>query len=110
MYQDLVIFQKTYDLALWIYPKINKFPKQQRFVLGQRLENTVVRIIELVLESNSPDYNKSYSLRKIDTELDKLRIFVRLSKDLNFLSTKSYLFVAEKINEIGKLLGGLKKL
>lgn len=110
MYKDLLIFQKVYDLALWMYPQINKFPKQQRFVLGQRIETTFVRIIELIIESTSPNYNRNYSLRKIDTELDKLRIFVRLSRDLNFLSVKNYLSASDKINEIGKLLGGLKKL
>jgi len=34
MLDDLIIYQKTYDLILWFFPIINKFPKKQRFVLG----------------------------------------------------------------------------
>ena len=43
---------------------------------------------------------------KISVELDKLRILIRLSKDLKFISIRQYGFGAEKINEIGKMLGG----
>jgi len=46
MYKNLAIFEKTYDLILWIYPTVNKFPKSQRFVLGQHIENTVLELLE----------------------------------------------------------------
>jgi len=41
--------------------------------------------------------------------LDKLRILIRLSKDLHFISIRQYEFVANKVNEIGKMLGGWMK-
>ncbi len=41
-YADLVIFQKSYDLTLRMYPVISRFPKNQRYVLGQRIENILV--------------------------------------------------------------------
>jgi len=49
MLQNLVIFQKVYDLILWMYPLINKFPKKQRFVLGQQLENTLLEILKGII-------------------------------------------------------------
>jgi hypothetical protein len=106
-YNDLVLFQKIYDLILWIYPRINKFPKNQRFVLGQRIENTLLRLIELSIELNSGAYNDKYVIKKMSLELDKLRILIRLSKDLYFFNKRRYLFVSEKINEIGRLIGGM---
>jgi hypothetical protein len=42
--------------------------------------------------------------------LDKLRIVIRLTKDLKFISIRQYQFAAEKINEIGKMLGGWIKV
>jgi len=41
MFQNLAIFEKTYELILWLYPTVNKFPKSQRFVLGQQLEKLI---------------------------------------------------------------------
>ena len=109
MFQDLVIFQKVYDLILWLYPTVNKFPKKQRFVLGQQIENTVLEILKGTIQANQEN-NKTPYLKQISVELDKLRILIRLSKDLKFIGLRQYQFSAEKINEIGKILGGwLKK-
>ena len=105
MFQNLAIFEKTYELILWLYPTVNKFPRSQRFVLGQQIENTILEILKGIIEANQ-ERNKLAYLKKISVELDKLRILVRLSKDLRFISIRQYSFAAEKINEIGKMLGG----
>jgi len=108
MFQNLAIFEKTYELILWLYPTVNKFPKSQRFVLGQQIENTILEILKGIIEANQERDKLAY-LKKISVELDKLRILVRLSKDLRFISIRQYSFAAEKINEIGKMLGGWMK-
>ena len=105
MFQNLPIFEKTYELILWLYPTVNKFPKSQRFVLGQRIENTILRILEGIIDANQ-ERNKLSYLKQTSVELDKLRILIRLSKDLRFISIRQYGFGAGKINEIGKMLGG----
>ena len=105
MLDDLVIFQKVYDLILWIYPAINKFPKSQRFVLGQQIENTVLEILKGIIQANQ-ESNKTSYLKQVSIDLDKSRILIRLSKDLRFINIRQYQFAAEKINEIGKVLGG----
>jgi len=105
MLQNLKIFEKTYELILWLYPTVNKFPKSQRFVLGQRIENTVLSILSGIIMANQESDKRIY-LKRVSVELDKLRILVRLSKDLRFISVRQYGFAAEKINEIGKMLGG----
>ena len=105
MFQNLPIFEKTYELILWLYLTVNKFPKSQRFVLGQQIEKTFLEILGGIIQTNQ-EKNKLPYLKKISVELDKLRILIRLSKDLKFISIRQYEFVAEKINEIGKMLGG----
>jgi len=105
MFQDLIIFEKIYELILWLYPTVNKFPKSQRFVLGQRIEDTILEILEGIIEANQ-ERDKTIYLKRTSVELDKLRILIRLSKDLKFISIRQYQFVSEKINEIGKMLGG----
>jgi len=105
MFQDLTIFEKSYELILWIYPTVNKFPKSQRFILGQHIENTILKILEGIIEANQ-ERNKLPYLKQVSIDLDKLRILIRLSKDFRFLSIRQYEFVANKVNEIGKMLGG----
>jgi len=95
-------------MILWLYPTVNKFPKSQRFVLGQQIENTILQILKGIIQVNV-EINKKPYLKQISVELDKLRILIRLSKDLKFISIRQYQFIAEKINEIGKMLGGWLK-
>ena len=109
MLWNLPIFEKTYELILWLYPTVNKFPKSQRFILGQHIENTVLEILKGIIEANQ-GRNKLPCLKQISVELDKLRILIRLSKDLKFISIRQYGFAAKKINEIGKMLGGWIKV
>jgi len=108
MYKNLPIFEKTYELILWLYPLINKFPKSQRFVLGQQIETAALEILKGVIYANQERY-KTPVLSKISVELDILRILIRLSHDLKFIGIRQYQFGAEKINEIGKMLGGWLK-
>jgi hypothetical protein len=108
MLDDLIIFQKLYDLILWIFPVINKFPKKQRFVLGQQLENELLEILKDVIQANQ-EADKSATLKKISIELDKFRVLVRLSKDLHFISIKQYELAVGKINETARLLNGWMK-
>jgi len=108
MLNDLILFQKFYNFILWIYPTVNKFPKAQRFVLGQQISNTVLDILKNIIQGNSERYKLPYQ-KQVSVDLDKLRILVRLSKDLKFVSIKQYEFASDKINEIGRLLGGWMK-
>ncbi|MCX6788138.1 MAG: diversity-generating retroelement protein Avd [Candidatus Kaiserbacteria bacterium] len=108
MFEQLPIFEKTYQIIRWLYPTINKFPKSQRFVLGQQIENTALLILTGIIAANG-ERDKVPALKRVSTLLDTLRILIRLSKDLGFISVKQYVFAAERVNEIGKMLGGWMK-
>jgi len=105
----LILFQKTYDLILEVHPVIvNKFPKNQRFVLGQKIENTLIAILELAITINLSKPTVNY-FRRLDIEIQKLKIFIRLAKDLKFINIKKYEYLEKKVIEIGKITGGWKK-
>ena len=108
MLHELVIYQKHYDLMLYTFPIINRFPKNQRFVLGQQMQNCMVDIAKLIVQANA-ERNKGKTLWQIDVELEKLRLLIRLAKDLNILPMKQYGLMSERISEVGRLLGGWMK-
>ncbi len=108
MLDDLIIYQKIYDFILWLYPVVNKFPKSQRFVLGQRIENKTLDLIHSMIAANL-ERDKTAALKQASVELDELRILIRLSKDLRLVSVRQYGIAAEKTNEIGRLLSGWSK-
>ena len=110
MYNDLVIFQKIYDFMLYMYPIVNTFPKSQRFVLAQHIENITLDTLEKIIKINSgEDKEKRELFKEIDINIDKLKILFRLAKDLKFISIKRYGIISERVLEIGKLAGGWQK-
>ena len=108
-YEKLKLFQKVYDLILEVHPVIVTFPKNERFTLGQKIENCLLNILEIIIVVNLGKVALNY-FKKLDTEIQKLKILIRLSKDLRFISIKTYGSLEEKVIEIGKILGGFERV
>lgn len=102
---NLIILQKMYDFYLWFYPALGRYPKHEKFVLTTQTKETCVQIMTLIVKANKVR-NRKPVLFEIDAELEKLRLLVRLAKDLKYLSIRKYGLVSQKLNEIGRLLGG----
>ena len=93
-----LLFQKTYELVMWLYPTVNTFPRKQRLVLSQRIEVTAIRILELSIDFN--DCRTEVNMKKILHELQKLQILLRLCKDLSYLSFKKYEYASSLLDGI----------
>ena len=105
--EKLILFQKSYDFLLWLYPLVSRLPKHHRTVLGRQIEELGLSILLHILSANIARGIKRKAIQLlISEELDKLRILIRLTKDLRFISIKQYTYAAEKVNEIGKILSG----
>ena len=101
---------KTYDLMHWLFPQIGKFPRDYRFILGDRLENGLLDVLEKLVEARYTK-DKEQILRSVNISLEKLRFMARLSKDLKLVNIKKYEYLAREINGIGVYVGGwIKKL
>jgi hypothetical protein len=102
------IFVKTYDLMVWLIPALTKFPKDQRFRLAARLEQSLFAFYETIL-SAARSKDRRPILMRADLELERLRLYLRLAQEVKCLSFKQYEHAARLVNEVGKLLGGWLK-
>jgi hypothetical protein len=102
------IFTRTYDLLRWLIPATVKFPRQQRFVLASSLQRTALLFQEQLIEA-AHSADPAPRLREADVTLTKLRFYLRLCRDLEFLTLGQYAHVARMVSEIGRLLGGWLK-
>ena len=96
---------KLYDYLLWIIPKLEKFPRSQKFLLADRIEGLLLDILERLIEA-AYSRNKESALRSANLQLEKLRYLVRLSKDLKLINLKSYEFSARALEATGISIGG----
>ena len=107
MSKEVDAITKLYDFLLWIIPKLEKFPRSQKFLIADRIETILLDVLELLIEAYSK--RKSGLLRTANLKLEQLRYLVRLSKDLKLLSLKSYEFSARSIDGVGVSVGGWLK-
>lgn len=99
------IFSKTYDFTLWLLNHTENFPKSERFRMAKRIEDSALAFYELLVAAVRSPHGRSL-LDEADLELDKLRLYIRLSQARKLTTVDQYQFAAEKLTEIGKLLGG----
>ena len=100
--------ERAYVFILWLIPTLEKFPKSQRFLLGDRIESTALDMLEGLIEATYTR-NRIQLLNGVNLQIEKLRFLMRLSMDLRYLDLRRYEHAAKALNEIGRLVGGWLK-
>ncbi len=108
---DSPIFVKVYDLLAWLYPRTLKFPREHRFALASRIQTCAFDLQNALLRAakGANPTAQAEALREADVQLSALRLYIRLSSDLNILESRGYEHAARLTDEVGRLLGGWQK-
>ena len=105
MAAEVTALSKAYDLTVWTAERVARFPRTHHYTIGQRMVTTLLDVQELLIEAHYSKEKRTL-LRRVNLLLERLRLLVRLSKDLRCLSLSQYEFSARAINETGRLVGG----
>jgi four helix bundle protein len=99
------------EVALWLFEKVNTFPKKQRFVLGERIENSTLTCMRLIIEANESNNSQTIlqKLYALNIELEVLRSLLRIAYEMHFIKANSLGYVSSQIDEVGKMCGGWVK-
>ncbi len=89
---------------MFFYP----FPKNQRFIFGQRLADRAPIVLELLVEA-AYSTNKQRLLERASRELEVLRWPVRMATDHGLLTKQQYLYCRGLLVECGRMVGGWLK-
>jgi hypothetical protein len=100
MADEAVVVQKAYDFALWILPKVEKFPKSYRFSVGQMLVSATLELLLHLVDASYTTRNAG-ALGAAVREVNRIRYLVRLAKDLRILDVTGHEFAAKALDEVG---------
>jgi hypothetical protein len=101
---------RTYDLLLWLIPQVQKFPRAHRFGLAERIQRLALDFQDsLVAAGKSKGAARRVLLNRADIQLEQLRVWTRLARDLQCLSLRQYEHLARLVGEVGRLLGAWLK-
>lgn len=108
MKSEIPAVTKLYDIILWLLPQVEKFPRDYKFTVGDRIINNLLDSLEIIIEA-AYTKDKAQLLRKFNLQLEKLRYLMRLSKDMRAMSIKKYAYISAEIDELGRMIGGWLK-
>jgi hypothetical protein len=93
---------------VWLLHHTQKFPKSQRFVMGKRMEEAALDFQDNILAAGL-ERDVPVALGNADFHLARLKLYNRIAKDLGLSAFNQYEFLAVKLDEIGRLLGGWER-
>lgn len=99
------VLTKTDDFIKWFLPKIEKFPRNYKFLLGDRLVGIQLDLLEQLIEAYYGT-RKLAHLRQANVEIEKLRHLLRITAEMRWIGLKQLEFATRELNAIGSLVGG----
>jgi len=114
MYSDtskLIVWQRSHELVLKIYEITKDFPKDEQFGLTSQIRRASVSIPSNIVEGKARNSNKDYKrfLLIARGSLEEVKYQMLLAKDLKYIDEVGYKEIYRKMDEVGRLLGGLIK-
>jgi hypothetical protein len=108
---DIPIVHIVYDAYAGWNEILLKFPKAQRYTLGEACSRYLLNILEILLFAASLTnmIEKSEKLKDASAKLDTLKLLIRLAKDCKCITNVQYLKVESQLIDAGKMLGGWMK-
>jgi hypothetical protein len=103
-----VVLVKWYDWTKWLLERVESFPKNQRFVFGQRLADRAIGVLEILVGAAYRP-RKAELLAEANRNIEVLRWLVRLAKDRQLMSVRQYGFACKGLTECGRMVGGWLK-
>jgi len=103
-YDNLPVYKTTYDLLLLVFATVKEFQKDYKYTLWDKIKEKLIDLIENVYRANSSFENRLLNIRKARENIEVIRLYMRLCKDLKIVNLPKFVDTSEKIESISKQL------
>ncbi len=101
------MFTRIYDLTCHWYRVARKFPKPDRYTIGNEIFSYLIVLLVGITKAEYLDFQRKRALlNSLSPTLDTIKILVRLANSLDILPDKHSIPIQGELQEIGKMLGG----
>ena len=102
------VYKACYDLLLEIFQFTKDFSREYKYTVGESLKNQTVALLTLIFRANSRK-DKDQVLQEARENIEVIRLFIRLMKDMHQISLKKFVQVNKKVEDVSKQLTGWQK-
>ena len=102
--------ERVAELAEYLFPQLDKFPRTEKWAAATRIKQTVYEVQRYAIRvQRQPPGKKGPEIRELDLELEFLRDLLRHAHSRQWLKMKAHKVSFNKVAEIGKMVGALRK-
>jgi len=101
------ILTRCYDLLKHTGDLVKHFPRDQKYILGDRIYTLCADLLEIYIEAfyTSNKALKKETLQRANIQLEKMRFFIRIASESGLFSSGKYRQTSELIDETGRMTG-----
>lgn len=104
-----VLFKEKTAYTYWL-GLYGKFRKPERFGIGEKIDNLFLETLECTRQSRYTSLGlKVPFLEQAILKIDRVKFFSEIAWENKLMSAKQYAEFIEKLEDIGRELGGWKK-
>ena len=100
--------ESHFRFLTWLIPTVERFPRGQKFLLGDRIQASALDVLERLIEATYSKRREEW-LAGANLGIEKLRFLFRLAHNLSYLDDRRYQHAAISLDETGRLIGGSRK-
>ena len=99
------LIAKLEELETYTHQALIQYPKMERHLLCADIRRSIAAIERLAVVAWKR-YHKKTTLQELDVEVEVLRMWIRKSVRLRYITPHRYEVWAIHVNEIGRMVGG----
>ena len=103
-YDNLPVYKDSYDLLLLVFELVKKFDKQYKYTLWDKIKNEIIDLITSIYRANSSFENRYENIKKAREQVEVLKLYIRLCRDLKIISLVKFADVSLKNEKLSKQL------
>ena len=104
---EIPVVIKLYFIYEITHRLIYKFPKHERYTVGEKIENSILESIEILIQANQASkYKKEKFLSKANAKVELLKILFRICHNCQIINIQQYLDIENRLQEVGKMIQG----
>lgn len=99
----------AYDLNVELFIIIKKFDREYKYTLGEEIKKLSLKLIIDIYKANRDKNTKLHFITEAKTDIEEIRLMIRIARDIKTLPLKKFVRLQEKIEPISKQLSSWYK-
>jgi four helix bundle protein len=109
----LIVFQKSYALAMDVFKLSNQFPKEEVYALTDQIRRSSRSVCANIAEGyRKKIYPKSFVAKMVDAdgECSETTVHLMFARDCGYISEQLFDDLTNRYNEVGRMLGRIIRI